>query len=293
MDATLTQLRVFREVARQGHFRRAAEALFVSPPAVSKTIKDLERQIGLPLFEAIGRRPHLTDAGRVLSAHAERILAELADAEVALAGLRGAEVGRLVVGASSTPGTYLLPGRLGRFRQTHPAVEVALEIGDTRDVLERVVDGRVDLAVVGETAFPAGVVTERLWDDTLVLIVCPSHRLAKSDRRISLARLAEEPFVLRERGSSTREVLESALAERGVKPRVAMELGNTEAVKKTVSAGLGIAFVSEHAVELERTAGVLVTLKVLDLELRRGIYLARRATLRLTPLHERLLTSLR
>ena len=292
MEVTLNQLRVFREVARKGHFGRAAESLFVSPPAISKTIKDLERQVGLPLFEQVARRTNLTEAGRMLLGHVERVLTELADADAALAALRGGDAGRLVIGASSTPGTYLLPERLGLFRKQHPGVEVSLEIGDTRAVLGRVADGRIDLAVVGETEFPDTLVAERLWDDLLVLILSPSHRLAKGTARLTLTALAQEAFVLREAGSSTREVLERALRERGFELRIAMELGSTEAVKRSVGAGLGIAFLSEQAIALERQAGVLASRPVAGLELRRGFYLVRRASFHLTPLHNQFLAVL-
>ncbi|MFN3652178.1 MAG: LysR family transcriptional regulator [Armatimonadota bacterium] len=293
MDATLNQLKVFREVARHGHFGRAAEALFVSAPAVSKSVKDLERQVGLPLFEQIARRTTLTDAGRMLLGYVERVLTELADADAALAALRGGEAGRLVVGASSTPGTYLLPERLGRFHQEHPGVEVSLEISDTREILARVVGGRLDLAVVGETAFPEAVIAERLWEETLVLIAQPGHRRVKSAAPFRPPELAGEPLVLRERGSSTREVLERALRECGLEPRVAMELGSTEAVKRSVAAGLGVALVSEHAVDLEVQAGVLVTRPLTGLQLRRGFYLVRRSSLHLTALHRQFLAELR
>src|SRR5687768_3390801 len=161
MDVTLTQLRVFREVARQAHFTRAAEALYISQPAVSKSVKELERQVGLPLFEAIGRRVQLTEAGRVLIDHVQRLLLELEDADRALASLRGGEIGRLIVGASSTPGTYLLPLLLGEFRRGHPAVDLSLEVADTREVLDRVMGGRLDLGVVGEAEFGSTLHVER------------------------------------------------------------------------------------------------------------------------------------
>jgi DNA-binding transcriptional LysR family regulator len=207
-------------------------------------------------------------------------------------GLRGGECGRLVVGASSTPGTYLLPPRLGAFRREHPGVELSLEIGDTHEVLERVLDGRLDLGVVGETQFETSLEAERFGSDHLVLILSPGHPLgAKSE--LTPEDLADEPFVLREKGSSTREVLERALEHHGITPRVVMELGNPEAIKKSVAAGLGISFVSEHAVELEVRAGVLAARRVRGLDASRGIFLVRRRSLRPAPLLERLLTALR
>ncbi|MBI3911352.1 MAG: LysR family transcriptional regulator [Armatimonadetes bacterium] len=292
MDITIHHLRVFAEVARQGSFTRAAEALYVSQPAVSKSVRDLERQLRTPLFEQIGRRVHLTEGGRTLLAHASRVIAELADAERALAGLHEAELGRLSIGASNTPGTYLLPGPLGAFRQAHPGVEVVLQIGATREVLDRLIAGEVDLAVVGEAQFPAALIAEPYVQDTLALILAPSHPLATRPH-VDLAALAGEPFVLRPPGSSTREVLERALAGRQFRPRVVMELGSTEAVKKAVGAGLGISFLSQYAVELELQAGALVTRPVAGLDLCRGIYTVRRASLPLVPLYGHFLAALR
>lgn len=292
MEITLNQLRFFREVARQGQYTRAAEALHVSQPAVSKCVKDLERQVGAALFEPIGRRVQLTGAGRLLLPHAERVLAELADAARALEGLAGGDAGRLVVGASSTPGTYLLPSLLGEFRRVHPQVEVALEIADTQEVLGRVLDGRLDLGVVGEAQFAPALQADLFRTETLVLIMAAGHPLARR-KRVTLRELEAEPFVLRERGSSTREVLERTLAAQGIRPRVVMELGNTEAVKRTVAAGLGVSLVSEHAVGLEERAGGLVTRRVPELDPKRGLYVVRRRSLQLSPLHRRFLETLR
>jgi LysR family transcriptional regulator, low CO2-responsive transcriptional regulator len=291
MDITLRQLRYFREVAETGSFTRAAELLYVSQPTISAAIKDLERDVKLPLFEQVGRRTQLTEAGRILRRHCDRVLAEVEEAEQALAGLWGGEAGRLVLGASSTPGTYLLPEVLGKFRQGHPRVEVALEIVDTHEVLARVQDGRLDLGVVGEVAFDPSLQATLLQDERLVLILPRKHPLAEKET-LEPADLEHEPFVLREEGSSTREVLERALGEQGLRPRVVMELGNTEAIKKAVAAGLGLSFVSEHAVELERQAGVLVAREVPALSLCRGIYVVARISFRMTPLHERFLGAL-
>jgi DNA-binding transcriptional LysR family regulator len=291
MNVTLTQLRVFCEVARREHFSQAAEALYVSQPAVSKSVKDLERQVGLPLFEQIGRRTQLTEAGRVLMGHAERLLMELADADRAIQGMLGGEIGRLVVGASSTPGTYLLPLLLGEFRRRHPGVEVCLEVADTREVVQRVTGGQLDVGVVGEAPFDPSLRVERFRRDTLVLILSADHPLAARDP-IDPANLADAPFIMREQGSSTRHVLERALRERGLEPRIVMELGSTEAIKKTVAAGLGISFVSRYAVELEERVGVLVSRPVPTLSLHRDLHVIRRATLPLTPLHRRFLEAL-
>jgi DNA-binding transcriptional LysR family regulator len=289
---TLRQLRFLQEVARHANFTRAGEALYVSQPTVSSAISEMERQVGLPLLEQVGRRVQLTQAGRLLHEHGERILAELADAERALQALQSGETGKLVIGASSTPGTHILPALLGAFQREYPRVEVALEIGDTREVLGRVLEGRLDLGLVGEAPFDPALRTELFRTETLVLILSPGDPLAQQ-KRVRARDLHARPFVLRERGSSTREVLERALGAKAIQPRVVMELGNTEAVKKTVAAGLGVSLVSEHAVELEERTGELIVRRIPELNPQRGIYLVRRKSLQLTPLHQRLWDHLR
>lgn len=291
LNVTLRQLLFLREVARHGSMTHAGEALHVSQPTVSSSIGELERQVGFPVFERLGRRVRLTEAGRILNEHGERMLAELGDADRALEALRGGETGQIVVGASSTPGIYLLPPLLGAFKSRHPRVEVCLEVADTGVVLERVLQGKLDLGVVGEAQFDPLLHAERLLTDSLVLILPPKHRLT-ARQQVTTAELTGEEFVLREAGSSTRRVLEKALAEKGVALRTVMELGSAEAVKKSVAAGLGLSVVSEHAVALERQAGVLAVRPIADLDLNRGIYLVRRRSLRATPLQRAFLDAL-
>jgi DNA-binding transcriptional LysR family regulator len=291
MDVTLRQLRYFLAVAERESFTAAAEVLLVAQPTVSQAVKELEREVRFPLFEQAGRRVRLTEAGRLLRRHADRILGEVDAIESSMSELWGGHAGRLVVGASSTPGTYLLPPVLGRLREDSPRVEVVLEIADTGEVLQRLQEGRLDLGVVGEAKFPSGIHALPLTEERLLLILSPAHALA-AKRWVTPADLFDQPWIMRETGSSTREVIRRALAGQGVDCRVVMELGSTEAIKKAVAAGLGLAFVSEHAVELEQQAGVLAARDVLDLDLRRGFHLVRRAGMPLTRLHERFVETL-
>lgn len=292
MSFTLNQLRCFCQVAHQGQYTRAAEALYVSQPAVSKSIKDLERQLGLPLFERAGREVRLTAPGRLLLERAERILAESAAAERMLRAVREGEQGTLLIGASSTPGTYLLPRILGAFRHANPKADLSVEIAATGEVLRRLAAGLLDLALVGETDFSPDLEAEVLETEELVLIMPAGHPLT-TKRAIRGSDLAEQPLILREPGSSTRQVLLRALTEAGVAPRVSMELGSTEAVKNMVAAGLGVSMVSEHAIRLEEAAGTLICRKTTPLNTRRGIYLVRRRSLRPAALLERLLHYIR
>lgn len=291
LHITLRQLLFLREVARHGSMTLAGESLHVSQPTVSSSIGELERQIGLPVFERLGRRVALTEAGRLLNRRGERMLAELADAERELEALRGGETGSIVIGASNTPGAYLLPPLLGTFKTRRPQIQVSMEIGSTGEVLGWVEEGRLDLGVVGEAEFDPSLVVEPFRTETLVLIMSPRHPLA-TRRHVTVRDLGGEGFVLRERGSSTRAVLENALGAAGQRLRIAMELTSAEAVKKSVAAGLGLSVISEHAVELEERVGDLVVKRLPDLDLRRGLYLVRRRSLHVTPIQKLLLDHL-
>ena len=292
MDITLHQFRAFREVARYGQFTRAAEALFISQPAVSKTVKDLERQVGAPLFEAIGRRVQLTQAGRLLLPYVERVLVEIDDAQRAIRGHHAGEQGRLIIGASHTPGTYILPRFLGEFHQRYPLVNLALEVGSTSQILENLCAGQLDLAIVGEAAFDSTLIVEVLCRERLVLILSPQHPLA-SRRPLTTADLSDEPLVIREKGSSTREITDRAFQDADFKPIVCMELGSTEAVKKMVATGICASFVSVHELDLELRYGVLAARSVDGLNLDRGIFLARRASFQPTIVYDRFVQVLR
>ena len=291
MDITLRQLRYFKAVVECGGHTRAAELLFVSQPTISAAVRDLEREVGFPLLEPVSRRARVTAAGQIVLTAADRVLDELDDMGERLAELTGGCSGQLSIGASSTPGTYLLPGLLGAFGAAHPQVQLRLEVSDTAAVLERVAQGTLDLGVVGEALFGTRVEATLLLRDELVLILAPAHPLAIA-AHVRLQDLSEEPLILREPGSSTRAILEQAMARRAFTPRVAMELGNTEALKRSVAAGLGLGIVSSLACEQEQEARQLVTRAIEDLQLTRGIYVVRRAGYRATALYERFLAAL-
>jgi LysR family transcriptional regulator, low CO2-responsive transcriptional regulator len=282
MLVSLHQLSVFRAVARHQSFSRAAEELYISQPAVSAHVRELERLYGVDLFEQVGRRVRLTEAGRLLEEYADRLLALVEESRRALEELKGLTRGHLAVGASTIPGSYFLPEALGRFRARHPGVEVALRIGDTHQVLGMMRRGEVELAVVGESQEEAGLLRRPYRADELVLVVTPGHRWARNGLE-HVAELAEEPFILRERGSSTRENAEALLRRAGVTPRIAMEWESTEAIKKAVEAGLGISILSEHAVTLETACGRLAIVRHAALACRRQFYIVRHRDRRPSP----------
>jgi LysR family transcriptional regulator, low CO2-responsive transcriptional regulator len=282
MLVSLHQLSVFQAVARHQSFTRAAEELSISQPAVSAHVRELERLYGVELFEQIGRRVRLTEAGRLLAEYTDRLLALVEESRRALDELKGLERGHLTVGASTIPGAYFLPEVLVRLQERHPGVEVMLRIADTHQVLGMLRRGEVDLAVVGESQDEDGLRRQPYRSDALVLIVSPRHRWAR-DGLADLAELGEAAWVLREQGSSTRENAEALLRRAGVVPRVAMEWASTEAIKKAVQAGLGVSILSAHAVELEVQNGLLAVVRHPDLRCRRQFFLVSHADRRLSP----------
>jgi DNA-binding transcriptional LysR family regulator len=268
---TIRQLEVFLAIAHAQSFSRAAERIHLSQPTLSEHMKELEEELGVPLFIRHSRSVSLTEAGRVFEDYATRVVATLAAGRHAIAELDGLRRGSIVVGASTTPGTYVLPARIAKFREQYPGITVALRIANSRAVEERVRDGEVDLAVIGghvlgpsERCIAAGIV------DELQLIVPPDYPV--KDGVLSPARLARERLLIREEGSATRQATERALREAGVALRPAMELDHTETIKRAVMAGLGVAFVSRYAVEEEVRSGRLRALPVRRMKIRRHFH---------------------
>jgi DNA-binding transcriptional LysR family regulator len=270
---TLRQFEVFLAVARARSFRRAAEALHLSQPALSQHVRELEANLEARLFDRLGRAVHLTEAGRILEEHATRLFATLTDARRAIADLRGLERGTLAIGASTTPGIYVLPRVLGVFRQRYPAIAVTLQLGNSEQIAALVRAGELDLGVVGDggTRAAEASLAARV-EDELVLVVSPAHAWAHR-RDIRPDELAGQPLLLREPGSATRQVTERALAVAGVAYRPGMVLPHTEAIKQGVLAGLGAAFVSRYALEREHAAGQLRPLRVRGLRIVRHFHL--------------------
>lgn len=272
MQPTIRQLEVFLAVARAGSFRRAADIVHLSQPALSQHVAELERIFGVRLLERKARTVTLTEAGRVLHDHSVRALATLAGAREAITELEGPERGSLLLGASTTPGIYVLPRVIGAFERQHPAVSVQLRIANSKVIEDQVRANELELGVVGghglwpgEECLAAGLV------DQLVLIVPVDHPW-KGRRGVDPARLAEQRLLTREDGSSTRAVMERALQRVGVKLGRIMELGHTEAIKQAVMAGLGVAFVSGYAARGELETGRLGQARLRALEITRHFH---------------------
>lgn len=282
---TLHRLELFLTVLDSGGVARAAAQRNLSQPAVSEHLAGLEASFGMPLFERAGRGVRPTPAARALEPFVRQALGLVASAEQAAVELRGLRSGAVAVGASTTPGTYLLPEILGRFHAAHPQISLRLRIGDTQEVERWVAAGAVELGVIGAAPTLAGLVAEPWLRDELVAIIPRRHRLARR-RTIPPAALSQEPYIAREQGSSTRSVAEEFFTGTGVVLRPAMELGSTEAVREAVAAGLGVSVVSAHAVR-PRDARV-VAIRFAGQRCVRDLVAIRRAETPLSPAGKRL-----
>jgi DNA-binding transcriptional LysR family regulator len=277
----LHRLRVFHAVARRESYSRAAEDLHISQPAVSKHVLDLEEELGTKLFHRLGRRIVLTEAGRLMADYAQRIFLLADEARRALEELHGLERGRLHLGASSTPGNYLLPKALAAFQAKYPRLEMSLNIMASHDVVDRVIRQDMDLGFVGAT-FAADLHVQPYMEDELVLILRPGHPLA-SVRTIPREALEQEIFVLRDAASGTRTVAEAELKTRGIAIRQMLELRSVEAVKQAVAEGLGISFISRYAIGLEVRHKVLAIAADRSLRFPRPLVMISRKDARLSP----------
>lgn len=271
LPVNLDQLRSFCVVAERGSISDATRQLALTQSAVSRQIQALERELDVRLFSRQGRTMALTDAGRVLLDHSRHVFNTLAQAREAVDAVKGLERGHLRIGAASTIGTYLLPGPLGAFKRVHPAIDITLEVANKARTLDRLRRGEIDLGFVGPPLDTSDLVAEEYVTDELGLITAPTHPLVGAPG-VRLRDVTEEVFILRERGSGTREILEEELARTGLEIRRTMEIGSTEAIKQAVAANLGVAVISRHAVTLETLTGRLWFAPVSDLKLGRQLY---------------------
>ncbi len=261
MNITFRQLRVFTEVAQQGSMARAAEALHLTPPAVSMQIKEVEGQVGLRLFDRQGRSVVLSTAGEYFLVHAKRLLGALKEADDAMARLKRVEHGLLTIGMVSTA-KYFVPHLLARFHQDHPGVDVRLRLPGNREQLVALMQtGEVDLSIMGRPPRELSTRSESFATHPLVFVAPPGHPLLRTPRA-PVAALAQHNFIAREHGSGTRSAMETFFSEHRCMPRIAMEMSSNETIKQAVMAGLGLSFLSLHTVGLELKSGLLHTLDI-------------------------------
>lgn len=259
-NATFRQLRVFTEVARHLSFARAAEALHLTPPAVTMQVKELEGHVGLPLFERSGRQVALTTAGEYMLVYARKMLATLKDAEDAAARLQRLEVGTLTIGMVSTA-KYFLPRLLAQFQHEHEGVEIRLAVGNREQLVKMLHGNEVDIAIMGRPPTELATRAEPFAAHPHVFVAPIDHPLLNVGHP-TVDSLRAYGFILRERGSGTRAAMEKFLEKSRLEPRVVMEMSSNETIKQAVMAGMGISFLSLHTIGLELEHRLIATLDV-------------------------------
>lgn len=280
MNVTLRQLTVFEMVARHLSFTRAAEELLLTQPAVSMQIKQIEDEIGLDLFERLGRKIYLTEAGQELYRLSREISSKLLEADSIVDEIKGADGGRLLVAVASTV-QYFAIRLLAGFCERYPKVNINLKVTNQKGLLQLLENNETDIALMGEPPEGLDLLSEPLLDNPLVVIAPSNHHL-RDKKNISLQELKNEVFLMREQGSGTRTSTERFFAENGLKIFASMEVNNNGAIKLGVEEGLGIGIVSQHTIDIEVKTGRLAILDVQFFPLVRKWYMVRRAGKRLS-----------
>ena len=280
MNITLRQLKVFERVARRLSFTRAAEELYLTQPAVSMQIKQFEEAVGLPLFERLGKKIYLTRAGEELYRLSRTISQQLEEADQIVEELKGTDAGRLVVAVASTV-HYFAIRLLADFCARYPKVRVNFKVTNRKGLLVMLDDNEADIVLMGQPPEEGDLVAEAFMDNPLVVIAPPDHPMA-ARKAIPLEELRQETFLMREQGSGTRSSVERFFAERGLSINASMEMNTNGAIKQGVEVGLGLGIVSLHTVELELTAGRIVTLDIESFPIMRQWYIVHRSGKRLS-----------
>jgi len=278
---TLRQLKVFAVAARHRNFSRAAEELHMSQPAVSTQIKEFTSFVGLPLFERVGRRTYLTQAGEEMQRCAKSVGERLKEAKDAVARLKGVTGGQLNVAVISA-GDYFFPRVLAAFAEAHPGVTFNLTVHNRESLLRHLADNLTDLAVMVRPPGGQDTVAVAFAPHPYVIVAAPSHPLADA-RQIPRSALNRERFVQRERGSDTWNSMREVFGRQLPRLNIAMEIRSTETIKQAVVAGMGIAFLSAHTIGLDLLAGNLVVLDVQGFPAMLNWYLVHNRTKRLPP----------
>jgi LysR family transcriptional regulator, low CO2-responsive transcriptional regulator len=269
-QATLHQLKVFEAVARHNSFTRAAEELFLTQPTVSMQVKQLAKAVGLPLFEQVGKRLYLTDAGKELYTTCREIFERMAQFEISIADMKGLKQGSLRL-AVVTTAKYVIPRLLGPFCQRYPGIDVSLMVTNHEYVIDSLVNNRHDLYILSQPPDDLDVSLHPFLDNPLVVLAWRNHPLAH-EGNISLQRLAEEVFIMREPGSGTRKAIQKLFDEHSLDLKVKLDLGSNEAIKQAIAGGLGISVLSLHTLALEGPNSPLTILDVDGFPIQRSWY---------------------
>ncbi len=271
IHATLHQLKVFEATARHGSFTRAAEELFLTQPTVSMQVKQLTKAIGLPLFEQVGKRLYLTEAGQQLFATCQDIFQKLEQLEMTIADLKGMKQGRLRIAVITTT-KYFMPRLLGPFCQQYPGIDVSLTVTNHEGVIDRLGNNQDDLYVMSQLPENMDINAHPFLENPLV-VVAPTHHPLAQEKRIPLKRLVEEAFIMREPGSGTRRAFQQLLDSQKLSVRVRLELGSNEAIKQAIAGGLGLSVLSRHTLMSDTNFKELTILDVEGFPISRQWYI--------------------
>ncbi|PZU97308.1 MAG: LysR family transcriptional regulator [Pseudanabaena sp.] len=257
---TLHQLQVFEVAARHGSYTRAAEELFLTQPTVSMQIKHLTKSVGMPLFEQVGKRLFLTQAGQELFHTCQEIFGRISQFEMSVADLKGLKQGYLKVTVVTTA-KYVIPRLLGPFCQRYPGVEIALKVTNHSGVLERLAENKDDLYILSKVPDEPDVKAHPFLANPLVVLANHDHPLV-GEKNIPIHKLADQPFITRESGSGTRGYVQRLFDEHKITPTIKIELASNEAIKQAIAGGLGISVLSKHTISLEGASGQIAVLDV-------------------------------
>lgn len=272
MPLNLHLLRLFATVVQTGSFSRAADALHISQPAISKGVRDFELQVGCRLLDRTSKGVRPTREGQALLQHAETLFAAERAAEDELLSLRNLEAGSLRIGASTTIATYMIAEHLGRFRRQYPGIDLHVVSANTRDIADLMLAHNIEIALV-EGPIEDNDLVSRAWrTDVMSLITSPAHPFALSDGPIDPAALENEILIIREPGSGSREVVAQALANHGVESRRTLEIGSTEAIKQAVACDVGVSIVSTATIDDQVKLGRLKVIPMKDLQISRTLW---------------------
>jgi len=280
MNITLRQLKVFAAVAKNLSFTKAAEELCLTQPAVSMQVKQLEHQLDVNLFEQLGKKIYLTDAGQEVYHYSRLVNQQLEELETVLANLKGLGRGKLRISVASTA-NYFAPTLLGSFCQHFPGVTVSLDVTNRETLLRQLNENEVDLVIMGQPPREMDLEAHAFMDNPLVIVAPPNHPLA-AEKNIPLERLERETFLVREPGSGTRIAMERFFAQHDVHISTGMEVGSNEAIKQSVQAGLGLGLLSRDTVDMELELGRLAVLDVAEFPILRHWYAVHRRGKRLS-----------
>ena len=280
MHVTFRQLEVFEAAARLLSYTRTAETLHLSQPAVSMQIKQLEESVGLPLFEMLGKKLYLTDAGKEFYIYSKEIFQLLDEAESVIESMKGLHSGRLKVSVATTA-SYFTTRLLAAFSKRFEGVAINLDVTNRETLRKQLEDNEPDLVIMGQPPEGIDVDAQAFMSNPLVMVAPSNHPLVK-EKNIPLSRFADEHFVVREKGSGTLGAIERFFKEHDVPFHTGIEMSSNEAIKQAVEAGLGLGIASIHTLELELETGRLVLLDVEDFPIRRQWYLVQRKGKRLS-----------